>query len=314
MRHPIPTEAFWRPGMPLTVQSVLYGTDPAGLERALESLSNAAEHAVAAGLIEKVTLAYGDGSPDPVLTPDILEDWRRKYPGVADIRYEFFGANLGSARGHNTLMGLGVSPKTGGFLLVMNPDVLLAPDALINLLTRMKEPGIGLVEGRQMPVEHPKEYDRTTGDTCWASTACALIDQDFFHHLGGFDADTFFLYCDDVDFSWRVRLAGYRVVFEPSAVVFHDKRLSNTAGWIPSSAERYYSAEAALMLAYKYSRPDLLEMISSSFTMSGNEVLLRALEEFNRRKTENRLPTPLDAYHQVATFIDGEYAAHRFRI
>jgi GT2 family glycosyltransferase len=38
--------------------------------------------------------------------------------------------------------------------------------------------------------------------------------------LGGFD-DDFFAYLEDVDFGWRTWIAGYRVVFEPAAVVRH---------------------------------------------------------------------------------------------
>jgi len=34
--------------------------------------------------------------------------------------------------------------------------------------------------------------------------------EELFLELQGFDADTFFLYCDDVDLSWRVRLAAIR--------------------------------------------------------------------------------------------------------
>ena len=69
-----------------------------------------------------------------------------------------------------------------------------------------------------------------------------------FERLEGFDADTFFLYCDDVDFSWRVRLAGYKVVHRSSAVVFHDKRVDHQGGLISGAAERYYWQRPACCL------------------------------------------------------------------
>ena len=37
-----------------------------------------------------------------------------------------------------------------------------------------------------------------------------------------------FMYCEDVDLSWRLRLLGYRIVYAPAAVVYH--RLSATGG------------------------------------------------------------------------------------
>lgn len=39
--------------------------------------------------------------------------------------------------------------------------------------------------------------------------------------LGGFD-DSFFMYFEDVDLCWRMRIAGRRIVYAPLAVVFHD--------------------------------------------------------------------------------------------
>lgn len=38
----------------------------------------------------------------------------------------------------------------------------------------------------------------------------------------------FFMYCEDVDLSWRLRLLGYAIVYAPDAVVYH--RLSATGG------------------------------------------------------------------------------------
>jgi GT2 family glycosyltransferase len=44
---------------------------------------------------------------------------------------------------------------------------------------------------------------------------------------GGFD-EGFFMYCEDVDLAWRLRLLGWRAVFAPAARVYH--RLSATGG------------------------------------------------------------------------------------
>ena len=85
-----------------------------------------------------------------------------------------------------------------------------APLLLSELIRPMSEPLVGVTEGRQIPLEHPKAHDPQTGDTSWASTCCVLIRTSVFQELSGFDAVHFPFYCDDVDFSWRVRLAGLR--------------------------------------------------------------------------------------------------------
>ena len=67
-----------------------------------------------------------------------------------------------------------------------------------------------LIDAIQFPVEHPKIYDPVTFETPWASGACLAIPHDIFKKIRGFD-DTFFMYCEDVDLSWRARAAAFTV-------------------------------------------------------------------------------------------------------
>ena len=131
----------------------------------------------------------------------MLAELREKFGAELDIEYRMFGFNSGSAKGHNLL----AEGSEADFFLIMNPDILLSPRTLIELMALMEDPETGVAEARQTPLEHPKVYDADTLETDWATTACALIRSDVFRQLNGFDSDTFFLYCDDVDFSWRVR-------------------------------------------------------------------------------------------------------------
>jgi GT2 family glycosyltransferase len=292
----------------IRIQSVLYQTPLASISRALEFFDNAARVAGEAGIAHQVTVAYGDCSPDRIIDGDTLLSLRRRFSNLTSIDYTFFDNNLGSARGHNRLL----ADAASDLLVIANPDVLAAPNLLIELVGAWARPGTGFVEARQLPIEHPKYYDPRTGETSWASTACAMGSTKLFKALNGFDADTFFLYCDDVDFSWRVRLAGLKVVHQPLAVVFHDKRLTNEGSWIAGTAERYYSAEAGLLLPYKYSRPDLTDKYIEIFTASDDEHLVKAAGAFRLRAETGRLPTPIDPDHMVAEFVDGGYARSRY--
>ena len=290
------------------VQSVVYGNEYKSIERAVLSLGRSAELAIEGGHLSRVEVAYGDSSPTPCLSDDQIGQLRALYPDALTIEYDFFGGNLGSARGHNRL----AANATTDFLVIQNPDVVVSPRLLETLLATFESDATGMAEAKQLPIEHPKDYDPSTGETSWASTACAMIPLPLFQRIGGFDADTFFLYCDDVDFSWQVRLAGYKVIFQPAAVLFHDKRLSNTGQWQPSDAEQYYSAEADLMLAHKWSRPEIVEAILKDFGANGNAFTIKAKTTFEQRRREGKLPTPVDPTHQVGEFINGFYAKHRF--
>lgn len=293
----------------IRVQSVLYDLALGNIKNALEYLDNAVRVAHESGACGEVRVAYGDCSPEPRIDPKTLSDFRQRFSNLGSIDYTYFAANLGSAAGQNRLL----ENADSDFLMIVNPDVLVSPQLICELIEAVGRPGVGLVEARQLPIEHPKDYDQYTGETSWASTACALGPTDLFHKLKGFDAETFFLYCDDVDFSWRVRLAGYKVVFNCAAIVFHDKRLTDQGGWVAGAAERYYSAEAGLLLPYKYSRPDLTDQCLEHFLKFGDEPQRRAAASFELRRATGRLPIPIDPDHSIAQFIDGAYAVHRFK-
>ena len=292
----------------LVVQSVLYGTPPDALVQAAAALANSARLAVEAGELSTWELHYGDCSAEPIVDAALTTRLEAELsPFGGTLVTEFFGANLGSAAGHNRL----AAGSGSDLILILNPDAQLAPDTLTELCRALGD-GVGIAEARQVPFEHPKTYAAGTGDTSWASTACALTTRDAFRSVNGFDSDSFFLYCDDVDYSWRIRLAGLRVVYQPAAAVFHDKRLSVTGDWPASAAEIYYSAEAALLLAHKYSRPDVVRRLEARYQKDPEPAVQRALAEFRARRRERRLADPIDADHRVGQFVKGNYSVHRF--
>ena len=292
----------------LAVQSVLYGNPADDIVRAGLALANSVKWARADGFVSEWALHLGDCSPEPVFDHASIGPLREAVEGHGGVlEYTVFGDNLGSAAGHNAL----AAQSRSDLVLILNPDAQVAPDAISVLAARVSGT-IGVAEARQVPLEHPKDFRKYDGDTSWASTACALTTRKAFDEVGGFDSETFFLYCDDVDYSWRLRLAGYRVVYEPAAAVFHDKRLTLSGDWPASAAEIYYSAEAAILLAYKYSRADLVRSIVAQYRTEGSEPVMRAVSEYESRLADGRLPTPLDPQHKVGQFIKGNYAVHRF--
>jgi hypothetical protein len=94
--------------------------------------------------------------------------------------------------------------------------------------------------------------------------------------------------------------------------VFHDKRLDRDGQVQAGDAEVYYSAEAALMMAWKYSRPDLVDTWSEGLLTTGLPSHTRAVETFRQRQAIGQLPEQLDAEGDVAQFVGYAYARHRF--
>jgi len=292
------------------IQSIIYQLPFESVERSLAAVARSAQLVQRTSLCKSVSVYYGDCSPTRMISDAQLEKLRAQFGMHLNVHYHFFDSNLGSARGHNAL----ASSNSNQMFVILNPDVLMAPRVLQILVEEFKEPGVGIVEAKQLPIEHPKDFLLTTGETSWVSTACAMVASSLFQQLRGFDADSFFLYCDDVDFSWRVRQAGYKAVYQPRAAVFHDKKLSPQAQWQTSSAERYYSAEAALILSYKWSRADLTQQFLDSFKASGEDYLIKAAKKFETMRRNGTLPLPQDPEHKIGQFIAGNYAKHRFAL
>jgi hypothetical protein len=293
------------------VQTVLYGHSLEEVRRWVLGVANSVRVERARGVVGPVLLRIGDSSPDPTLTPLQVEQMSEEFEpwGVSGVAYEHFGSNLGSAGGHNRLF----EPDAGPYFLILNPDAMASPFLLGQLLAAAHDTTVGIAEARQLPLEHPKAYDLRTGDTSWASGAGCLVRSEVFAQLGGYDAESFFLYCDDVDLSWRVRLAGFRVVQQPTARIFHDKRLNPLDAVVESGeAELYYSAEAALMLAWKYSRPDLVDEWVDHFLTSPVHLWVDAANAFAKRRSEGTLPAPIDPEGRVAQFFGMHFARHRY--
>jgi hypothetical protein len=128
--------------------------------------------------------------------------------------------NVGFGVAHNRLMKEAF--KRGADLYITaNPDGAFHPNAITALVQMMLAHfGRALIDAIQFPVEHPKPYDPLTFETPWVSRVCMAVPRAAFQELGGFD-ESFFMYCEDVDFSWRARAAGFVLRSCPTALFLH---------------------------------------------------------------------------------------------
>lgn len=54
----------------------------------------------------------------------------------------------------------------------------------------------------------------------WASGACMIVRASVYHQLGGLD-DDFFAHMEEIDFCWRAKQSGYKIMYCPESVVYH---------------------------------------------------------------------------------------------
>ena len=144
--------------------------------------------------------------------------------------------------GFGKAVNIGVKQSRGGHFLVINPDACLRFDALGYLTAPFLLSGenrIAVTEASHHPFEHPKYYDPCSLSPHWFSGCCFLISKKAFHQIGGFD-ENIFLYGEDVDLSWRLRLAGYRIVYVARAKVDHNDLTKRNAIELHSTISNFY--------------------------------------------------------------------------
>lgn len=64
-----------------------------------------------------------------------------------------------------------------------------------------------------------RQYDDTR-DVFWATGAAMFVRASVWHEMGGLDGD-FFAHMEEIDFCWRVKNAGHRVMYCPQSVLYH---------------------------------------------------------------------------------------------
>lgn len=67
--------------------------------------------------------------------------------------------------------------------------------------------------------EDKGQYDNVQ-EIFWATGACMFVRADVFHRLGGLEP-AFFAHMEEIDFCWRAKNAGYKVMYNGHSQVFH---------------------------------------------------------------------------------------------
>jgi len=63
------------------------------------------------------------------------------------------------------------------------------------------------------------QYD-DVAEIFWATGACMFVRAELYHKLGGLDND-FFAHMEEIDFCWRLKNTGYKIVYCPYSLIFH---------------------------------------------------------------------------------------------
>lgn len=177
----------------------------------------------------------------------VLKDLKAKYTGFGGFEILAHTKNLGFGGGCNAGAKAGKAP----FVFMLNIDTKIEPDAMTEMdkaIATDKNGEAGAFEMRQKPVEVGRHNDPVTMECAWNSGACVVYRRAVYEQMQGFD-EHMFMYCEDVDLSWRIRAAGYKLIYVPRASVYHFTRRGDKQ---KEFHEYAWTAYNKLMMHYKY--------------------------------------------------------------
>lgn len=240
---------------------------------------------------ERAGIPVTDFTPEEVRCEVIVVDQESLDGSAAMTREEFPEAilieqrpNLGFAGGNN----IAIRRARGRYIVLLNSDTVVRPGWLTTLVryadtqprlgllgpkllnpdgtlqySCRRYPNLGAALFRHTPLEWFAPNNRFTGDYLmrdwdhasvrevdWLSAACVMARREMVEEIGGLD-ESYFMYFEDVDWSYRAHQAGWEVAYSPDPVVIHevgrssDRRPRRMIVMHHQSAYRFFSRSTA---------------------------------------------------------------------
>lgn len=230
----------------------------------------------------------------------------RIYP---DVRVIVSGVNRGFAGGNN----LGVEVSSGQFLFFINNDAVITKGAVNAIIAAFDDPSIGVVSplicyyptsaqeveadiiqyagatnvnpftGRNTIIgekqRNQSQYYQSK-PTFYAHGAAMMVKRPVLEKAG-LMSEHFFLYYEELDWCERIRKAGYTILFEPKATVYHKESVS--VGQTNPLKTYYLTRNRILFMAKNRSRLEYFCFVLFLFlvTLPKNALVYGLKKEWN---------------------------------
>ncbi len=217
---------------------------------------------------------------DNASTDDSLAFLRKNYPSIRIIQNK---QNLGFAGGYNEAL----AQVESDYFVLLNSDIEVTPGWIEPVISLMDEDekiaacqpkirsyyqrdqfeyagaaggyidqfGYPFCRGRLFQTLETDEgqYDDQK-EIFWATGACMFVRSSAFREVGGLDP-MFFAHMEEIDFCWRAKIRGYRIMYCPDSLVYHVG-----GGTLPKRSWRktYLNMRNNNIMMYKNLPPDRL--------------------------------------------------------
>ena len=201
-----------------------------------EFLPSVVEHSATAQIV-----VADNGSTD-----DSVEFLRTNYP---QIQLVINDKNYGFAEGYNKAL----AHVEADYYVILNSDVEVTPNWIEPVVELMEsDENIAICQTKLLSHINRENFEYAGGaggfidrfgypfcrgrvfstlekdegqyddvrEVFWATGAAMFVKAPLFHKLGGFDGD-FFAHMEEIDFCWRAKNSGYKVMYCPASKIYH---------------------------------------------------------------------------------------------
>jgi len=214
---------------------------------------------------------------DNISTDKSQKICKEKYPDIKLIQND---ENFGYCEGNN----IGIRKARGDFIMILNPDTIVEPNCIRELIFAHEKLGEGLYQPKILSLNE-KQVLQSTGNMIhvfgfgfakdkgrkdeevgeeikkigYASGTCLFTSRNVLDKVGLLDS-FLFLYHDDLDLGWRASQIGINSYYVPKSKIYHVE--SYSLKW---SAKKFYWLERnrKYCLLTHYSKNTYAKMYSS---------------------------------------------------
>lgn len=180
--------------------------------------------------------------------------------------------NTGYSGGNNIGINKALQ-DTADYVFILNPDTQIEKETISNLISVMESENADIaspkiyfdntkiiwyagglfdtqnVLGSNIGVDEVENgsFDKI-GNTDFATGAAMMVKREVFEKIGLFD-ERYFLYYEDTDFCYRAKKAGFKIMYVPTAIVYHANAQSTGLG---SPMQDYYITRNRMLFAAKF--------------------------------------------------------------
>jgi len=198
-----------------------------------------------------------------------MEDYLNLRDGMKNIRkIKMLLKRLEKNSGITGGMNFGYRFLKGDYIVFMNNDMIVTKDflseimspferydnvgAVVPMIKSWKNGGptneiqlcggkltfYGTLLNKELEKYGRKVYNKETELDC-ATAGCLVTTRRVLKVMGEIFPPLYSVYFEDIDLSWRIRNAGFRIIYAPKSLVYHKGSMSTNLNEIPGTRQRF---------------------------------------------------------------------------